>query len=233
MSFEIFKANMTLFFQGTNGSASGVSSPADMPISAMKEIPDPLDPTKTIKVLDTDIELAKTAKAIADEYHLAILSAFQGPRKLNPATHSGPLNGLKNGIFLAILAALKVMHTTGAKPSTLLMMPIGAAVVAYWAGTMVPGSFSPLPAPPVYTVYSPGVVVLFPGDPRPIVKGFKNAFSKYDGELDFNIALSKMLDDIIDGFKQHLNTVSGIYFGMAPAGVAVVPVVTPWKGITV
>lgn len=240
MAFSTFKTNMTLFFQQKNGTASGVIPPEDMPVSDMIEIPDPQDPEKTIEVLDTDKELRKLARAITDEYHLAVGTAYQQKggtsRPINPAIYNGPMKAAKEGIFLAILAVLKVMHSDkGPKPSTVLMLPIGAAVIAYWSTALVPGSFLPAPMPvtPPYTAPSPGSIVLFPGNPRPIAKGFKDAFSKYDNERDFNTALSKMLDDIIKGFEDHLASVSGIYVGLVPAGPAIIPTVTPWKGVKV
>jgi hypothetical protein len=240
MSFELFKTNMTSFFQNKNGSASGVIPAEDMPVSDMIEIPDPQDPEKTIEVLDTDKELRKLARKITDEYHLAIAASIQQvggtARPINPAIYNSAMNTAKEAIFLAILGVLKVMHSDkGPKPSVPLMLPIGAAVVAYWAAAMSPGAFLPVPMPltPIYTAPAPGVLVLFPGNPRPIAKGFKDAFSKYDNERDFNEALSKMLDDIIKGFEDHLASVSGIYVGLVPVGITVVPIVTPWKGITV
>ena len=240
MSFELFKTNMTTFFKSKNGSASGVIPPEDMPVSDMIEIPDPQDPEKTIEVLDTDKELRKLARKITDEYHLTISTAIQQSggtiRPINPAIHNSALNTAKEAIFLAILGVLKVMHAErGPKPSIPLMLPIGAAVVAYWAAAMTPGTFLPVPMPltPLYTSPAPGTLVLFPGNPKPVAKGFKDAFSKYDNERDFNTALSKMLDDIIKGFEDHLASVSGIYVGLVPVGITVVPIVTPWKGVKV
>lgn len=227
---------MTTFFQNKNGSASGVIPAEDMPVSDMIEIPDPQDPEKTIEVLDTDKELRKLARKITDEYHLAIGTSIQQVRPINPAIYNNAMNPAKEAIFLAILGVLKVMHSDkGPKPSIPLMLPIGAAVVAYWTAAMVPGAFSPLPMPlaPPYTTPTPGVLVLFPGNPKPIAKGFKDAFSKYDNERDFNIATSKMLDDIIKGFKDHLASISGIYVGLVPAGPVFIPTPISWKGITV
>jgi hypothetical protein len=240
MSFELFKTNMTLFFQEKNGTASGVIPPEDMPVSDMTTVPDPENPEETIEVLDTDKELRKLARKIADEYHLTVGTAYQEKggtfRPINPAIYNGPMKTAKEGIFLAILAVLKVMHSDkGPKPSTVLMLPIGAAVIAYWSTALVPGSFLPVPMPltPPYSAPSPGSILLFPGNPRPIAKGFKDAFSKYDNERDFNTALSKMLDDIIKGFEDHLASVSGIYIGLVPAPPVVIPTVIPWKGVKV
>lgn len=243
MSFELFKTNMTLFFQQKNGSAvvgpggDSLIPPEDMPLSDMTTIPDPENPEETIEVLDTDKELRKLARKITDEYHLATAVARQTKlgtsRVINPAVHNGLMNTAKEGIFLAILAVLKTMHSDkGPKPSTILMLPIGLAVVAYWAVTLAPGSFSPLPAIPTTATPAPGTIVLFPGSPRPIAKGFKDAFSKYDNERDFNTALSKMLDDIIAGFEEHLDSITGIYIGLQP-GIPPIPIVTPWKGVKV
>lgn len=237
MSWDVFKANMTEFLKNRNATASGVSSPEDMPAPFMIDV---LDAEGNVIGQEFDggeegqaKELAEIAMKFADEYHLAILSAKQGPRPIVSAFHSSTLEPLKGAIFTAIWLALRRMQGKGDKPSTILMVPIGAAVVAYWAATMVPGSIAAVPLPPGYTSPSPGVQVLFPGNPRPIVKGFKDAFSKYDNEEDFNTAVSKMLDDIIKGFKDHLASVSGIYIGLVPAGPGVLPLVTPWKGITV
>lgn len=240
MGFEIFKANMTMFFQQKNGTASGVISPEDMPLPDMITIPDPENPEETIEVLDTDKELKKLARAITDEYHLAVGTAHQQSggtsRLINPAIYNGPMNVAKEGIFLAVLASLKAMHSEkGPKPSIALMLPIGTAIVAYWSAALVPGSFLPIPMPltPPYTSPAPGSIMLFPGNPRPIAKGFKDAFSKYDNERDFNIALSKMLDDIIKGFEDHLDSISGIYVGLVPVPPVVIPTALQWKGVKV
>jgi len=233
MSFELFKTNMTTFFQNKNGSASGVIPAEDMPVSDMIEIPDPQDPEKTIEVLDTDKELRKLARKITDEYHLAIGTSIQQVRPINPTIYNEAMNTAKEAIFLAILGVLKIMHSDkGPKPSVPLMLPIGTAVVAYWTFAMAPGAFLPLPPVSVSPTPAPGVIVLFPGNPKPIAKGFKDAFSKYDNERDFNIATSKMLDDIIKGFKDHLASISGIYVGLSTS-VPPLPIITPWKGITV
>jgi hypothetical protein len=242
MAFSTFKTNMTLFFQQKNGTASAVGAipPEDMPLPDMIAIPDPEDPEETIEVLDTDKELRKLARTITDEYHLAIGTAYQQKggtsRLINPAIYNGPMNTAKEGIFLAILAVLKAMHSDkGPKPSTVLMLPIGAAVIAYWSMALVPSSFLPVPMPltPPFTTPAPGSILLFPGNPRPIAKGFKDAFSKYDNERDFDEALSKMLDDIIKGFEDHLASVSGIYVGLVPAPPVIIPMVMPWKGVKV
>jgi len=230
MSFEIFKTNMTSFFLNTKES--------DLPTPTIEQ-EDPNNLGETIEVLDIDAELTKIARKITDEYHLAMASAIQESggtfRPINPAIYNAGMNSAKELIFAAILAVLITMHKKGAKPSTVLMLPIGAAVIAYWTVALSPGSFLPVPMPfaPPYTAPSPGTLVLFPGNPRPIVKGFKDAFSKYDNERDFNVALSNMLDDIIKGFKDHLATVSGIYVGLVPAGLVLVPTPTTWKGVKV
>lgn len=230
MSFEIFKTNMTSFFLNTKES--------DLPTPTIEQ-EDPNNLGETIEVLDIDAELTKIARKITEEYHLAIATALQQSgataRPINPALYNSGMNSAKELIFAAILAALMAMHKKGAKPSNVLMLPIGAAVIAYWSVALTPGSFLPVPMPttPLYTAPSPGTLVLFPGNPRPIVKGFKNAFSKYDNERDFNTALSNMLDDMIKGFEDHLATISGIYIGLVPAGLVLIPTPVPWKGIKV
>lgn len=242
--FNTFKTNMTLFFQTKNGTASGVISPEDMPEPFMVDIVD-----EDGNVIGQEFnggeegiesELKKLAKAIADEYHLAIGTAYQQKggtsRLINPAVYNGPMLSAKQGIESAILGVLKAMHSEkGPKPSIVLMLPIAASIIAYWSTALSPGSFLPVPMPltPLYTSPSPGTIVLFPGNPRPIAKGFKDAFSRHDNERDFNTALSKMLDDIIKGFEDHLASISGIYIGMVPAPPTIVPVVLPWKGVKV
>ena len=230
MALDSFKLNMTSFFMQTKGTT--LATPTI-------EQEDPNNPGTTIEVLNIDAELAKVARKITDEYHLAMSTARQQSggtfRPINPAFYSSAMEAAKEGIFLAILGVLNAMHKKGVKPSITLMLPIGAAIVAYWSTSLTPGSFLPVPAPvtPPFVTPVPGVIVTFPGNPRPIAKGFKDAFSKYDAEQDFTIALSRMLDDLTDGFQKHLDSISGIYSGMIPAGLFVVPAVLPWKGIKV
>jgi len=237
MAFDSFKINMNLYFQGTNGTASGVIPAEDMPSPLLIPEPDPNDPTQTVEVLDIDSEMKKTANKIAEEYHLAISTARQEHlgtiRPINPAVYNAAMETAKQGIATAILGVLKTMHSTGIKPSIPLMLPIGAAVVLYWSTTLTPGSFLPIPTIPPITTPAPGTLVLFPGNPVPVARGFKNAFSKYDNEQDFNTALSKMLNDLVEGFQNHLETISGIYVGLVPAPPVLIPTVIPWKGITV
>jgi hypothetical protein len=228
MAFDTFKLNMTSFFLQTKGTTSAIPT---------IEQEDPNNPGTKIEVLNIDAELTKIARKIADEYHLTTITARQQSggtfRSINVAVHSSTMEAAKEGIFLAILAVLKAMHKDGIKPSISLMLPIGLAVVSYWSTTLTPGSFLPTPPPlsPPVIAPVPGVLVNFPGNPRPIAKGFKDAFSKYDGEQDFDAALSKMLDDMINGFQNHLDTISGIYVGLVPAGLITIPVSSPWKGI--
>ena len=237
MSWSVFKSNMTDFLlNDTNATAAGNKSPEDMPAPFMVPIFDeegnqigeefaPGDEGE-------DFELNKLAMKFAEEYHLAITSAREGNRPIISGFHSATMQPLKLGIALAIKLALKRSQQKGDKPSMILMLPIGLAVVAYWTVAMVPSSFSPLPPPAGFSSPLTGVLVLVPGNPRPIAKGFINAFSKYNEEKEYTVAVSKMLDDIIDGFKQHLDSVSGIYFGISST-TPPVPLVKPWKGITV
>ena len=95
MSFELFKTNMTLFFQQKNGSAvvgpggDSLIPPEDMPLSDMTTVPDPENPEQTIEVLDTDKELRKLARKITDEYHLATVAASSRTRtQLLASRHS-------------------------------------------------------------------------------------------------------------------------------------------------
>lgn len=243
MAFDTFKINMGLFFKVKNGSASGQISAEDMPAPFMVDI---LDDAGNIVGQEfdggesgVDFEMRKLARKITDEYHKSIATAYQQvggtARPINPALYNGAMNAAKEGIFLAIFNVLKIMHSTGAKPSIAMMLPIGVAVVAYWTVALTPGSFLPVPMPltPVYTSPAPGTLVIFPGNPRPIAKGFKDAFSKHDNEREFNTALVKMLNDLVEGFENHLASISGVYVGLVPVPPVVIPMVTPWKGIKV
>ena len=237
MSWSVFKSNMTDFLlNDTNATAAGNKSPEDMPAPFMVPIFDeegnqigeefaPGDEGE-------DFELNKLAMKFAEEYHLAIVSAREGNRPIISGFHSATMQPLKLGIALTIKLALKRSQQKGDKPSMLLMLPVGLAVVAYWAVAMVPGVFSPLPPPAGFSSPIVGVTILFPGNPRPIAKGFIKAFSNYNEEKEYTVAVSKMLDDIIDGFKEHLDSISGIYFGIS-SSVPAVPLIKPWKGITV
>lgn len=237
MSWSVFKANMTDFLlNDTNATAAGNKSPEDMPAPFMVPIFDeegnqigeefaPGDEGE-------DFELNKLAMKFAEEYHKAIMSSRQQTRPIISGFHTATMQPLKFGIALALKLALKRSQQKGDKPSMLLMLPVGLATVAYWAVAMVPGSYSPLPVPAGIASPITGVIILFPGNPRPIAKGFVKAFSSYNEEKDYKVAVSKMLDDIINGFKQHLNSISGIYFGMSTSFPSV-PIVKPWTGITV
>jgi len=236
MSWSIFKQNMTSFLTNErNPSAAGIIDATDMPTPFMVDILDTegnvIGQEQDTGEAGVDKELRLLAMKIADEYHNAIASSFQGTRQISSAGHSA-LYSLRLGIFTAIFLALKRSQAKGDKPSTLFMTPIGLAVVAYWTAAMVPITFKKLPVPAGISSPITGVQILFPGNPRPIIKGFKDAFSKYNEERDYNIAVSKMLDDIINGFEKHLDSITGVYFGLSTS-VPSFPVIIPWKGIKV
>jgi hypothetical protein len=185
-----------------------------------------------------DAELVKIATTITNEYHNIVISTKEtiaGSRRGFTPIGIAALNGLKIGIQSAIFASLKTMQASNVKPNSAILSPIGAAVVAYWSGALVPGSINPIPMPvvPAYITPTPGSLIIFPGNPTPIIKGFKKAYSSnFDdsGNLSIEDVVAKMAKDLRDGFEAHANSVSGIYVGLIPA-VIPIPMVTPWKGM--
>lgn len=184
-----------------------------------------------------DVELIKIATTITNEYHSAVISAKENiggvSRGFSP-TGKLALEGLKLGIQAAIFTSLKTMQLSKVKPNNAILAPIGAAVVAYWSGVMVPMSINTMPMPltPLYVTPSPGSLIVFPGNPAPIVRGFKKAYSSnYDtsGNLSIDDAFAKMANELRKGFEAHMNSVSGIYVGFTAVSPAPIP--TPWVGM--
>lgn len=184
-----------------------------------------------------EIELIKIAEDITNLYHQVSISAMEGSivTLKRPLAASGALllSGAMAGIQAAIFASLLTMQKTNIKPNMALMSPIGAAVAAYWATTMVPLSFSPYPTPPLYVALStpaPGVLVLFPGNPISVTNGFKKAFTRNYNTKSVDQAYADMAKDIRNGLEKHMQTISGIYVGLVP-GIPPFPLPTPWTGL--
>lgn len=181
-------------------------------------------------------ELVNIAREITNLYHQVSISAMEGTTvtlKRPLAAGVGLLEGAKPLIQAAIFTSLLTMQKTNIKPNMAIMSPIGAAVVAYWSTVMVPGSFNPFPAPPQYAVLSsptPGVLVLFPGNPISVTNGFKNAFTSNLNIDTQDEAYQRMAQDIRNGLESHMNSISGIYVGLVP-GTPPFPLPTPWTGL--
>lgn len=195
-----------------------------------------IDPAEMPEPISPDVDLLVIAGKIANEYHKVAKASVQGTstkRTILP-TRNAALLAASLGIQAAIFGALKVSQESGVKPNMALMMPIGAAVVAYWSVLLGPLSISPYPVPPAFTALqspTPGPIVLFPGLPLPVAKGFKNAFSGKDNINTMEEAVEEIARDIRQGFENHMKTVSGIYVGLIPGPAFPIPLVEPWKGM--
>ena len=186
-----------------------------------------------------DVEFVQIAKEITNAYHNVVISSKEtvvGVNRGFSTLGKTALTALKPGIQAAIFSSLKLMQASNIKPNTAILFPIGAAVISYWSGALVPLSISPLPMPvaPPYITPTPGSLLLFPGVPIPVVDGFKKAYSSNfndSGDLTSEDAFALMAKDIRDGFEAHMNSVTGIYVGLIPAAPIPIPMVTPWSGM--
>lgn len=188
--------------------------------------------------VNLDVELLKIAKIITDEYHTVVVGLkdnVAGTRRGFSPTGRASLLASKLILQGAIFGALKLMHVSKIKPNMAVLFPIGSGVTAYWTSALTPGSISPLPMPlaPPYISPITGSTITFPGNPIPVVMGFKKAFSNFDDSGNQTVVQTceKMARDIRIGFEVHANTVFGIYFGIVNIGIVPTPVPTPWLGM--
>ena len=194
------------------------------------------DPDKRSEPSSPDIELLAIAAKIASEYHEMAKTSIHGTTTKRPILpiKQAALKAASVGIQAAIFAALKTSQASNIKPNLALMMPIGAAVVAYWSVLLGPLSINPYPVPPAFTALqspTPGPIVLFPGVPLPVANGFKKAFTGKDKFDTFEDAVDETVKDIRKGLEDHMNTVSGVYIGLIPGPLVPIPLVEPWKGM--
>ncbi len=174
-------------------------------------------------------DLADLAKKIVDLYHIEATNSVDGffrPILARPLFEPG-----KAAIESAIVSSLTLMFNANLKPSIMSLSPIGLATAAYWAPAIIPGTISLSPPTPPTTIPLPGSFVVFPGNPMAVTNGFYKAFTSYNNEGDFEASLSKVAQDITDGFSAHMTSIAGLWIGATPA-YPIVPVPIPWVGMT-
>jgi hypothetical protein len=186
-----------------------------------------------------NVELLRIAETITNEYHSVVIKSKESIAGISRGFTPPGINLLEGamlGIQGAIFAALKTMQLSNIKPNMAILSPIGSAVVAYWSAVMVPGAIAPTPMPvaPPYLSPAPGSNITFPGNPAPVINGFKKALTlNYDdsGNITAEEGAANAAKDLREGFENHMKTVSGIYVGIVQVGLVPTPTPTPWLGM--
>ena len=152
-----------------------------------------------------------TAKFFADSYASAVTAG------------ADPLmNGVIDpGKEAAIEQAWKSSFAAQAKSDTPLGIPIwtpvASAIVLYWTGALFQFS-TPHPG----TITGVSNLVTVPGAPPPLAAAIDTAFKQEEAP--------KVAKELVNGYKNHLSTVNGLFTGLIPP-LASTPLPVPWVGI--
>lgn len=183
--------------------------------------------TKDKEPLPQAQEFQELAKTITDLYHNTAIASTTG--LLHTVLFPALLTPGKAALQSAIAASLTLMFNANLNASTVTLMPIGLATVAYWSPAIAPVVLNFLPPYPITAVRGPGTFIIFPGNPMLVTNGFKKAYTSYKNSTDFMDSLDKVAQDITDGFKAHMASIAGIHISIPPPPAVPVPI--PWFGM--
>lgn len=183
--------------------------------------------TKDKDPLPQSQEFQELAKVITDLYHNTAIASSTGlfhtvmfPALLAPG---------KADLQSAIAASLTLMFNANLKASAITLMPIGLATVAYWSPAIAPVVLNFLPPIPPVAARGPGTFIIFPGNPMLVTNGFLKAYTSYKNSNDFMDSLDKVAQDITNGFKAHMASITGLHISIPPPPAVPVPI--PWFGM--
>tara|TARA_B100000424_G_scaffold262181_1_gene247945 strand:- start:50 stop:589 length:540 start_codon:yes stop_codon:yes gene_type:complete len=152
-----------------------------------------------------------TAKFFADSYASAVTAGAEpiGNAVIDPAKEA------------AIEQAWKAAFAQQAASDTPLgvpcWLPVATSIVLYWTGALF--EFK-IPHPG--TVSGVSNLVTFPGAPPPIAAAIDKAFKQEEAP--------KVAKELVNGYKTHLSTVTGLFTGLTPPPASA-PLPVPWAGI--
>lgn len=160
------------------------------------------------------------ARYISDIYDISVKTAATSYGNLTLTTN-------KAALFLNLKAAFSLMFSAGSlnvSSSAYTLMATG--FISYWLG----GIMAPLPPhlPAILPAFPNACQVVFPGDVATLSKMLTTALS------DFSfIKTPKMSATLLMlALKTHLLSITGLYFGLMPVGLSILPgPPTPWVGI--
>jgi len=156
----------------------------------------------------------ETAAFFANEYDLAVRTST-----LLMGNLAIPVSNM--GVMSAFLVVFNLMYNSPVELGPAPYMTLASQIVTtYW----IPMQFNPLPPHPPTVAPSPGVQVLFPGEPSSLGMGLYTAFNSGEETL--------VAAGLMQSFSMHMLTVSGVYNGLIPTATGLVPSPPiPWSGV--